>query len=332
MLAQKTHMTLRQIEVWVRVTYLDNHQQLIRSQFQNHRRRAREDGKPLPRRSYDANPDDYTLESLQVTRSTPSRRSRSISTSPSDINDEDFGPLSNSNRANSIASVSRWISHSPVDIVKGPVPPHAFPTPFSPNHDNDPFPFKPSYAEFEWYRKATVVSKSAKKHTAVDIEAFQRDFQLQLRVFEKPEKSLKRKRSDDQVAKQSDDHSSTAHPVTESRSLAQCELVSLPTEAGQTRPTKRRLVQTPRRPSFTSVSCSSSRSFSGFSNRSSSVSSTSSASSIPFASTHSDLSYNPPAPSQHFFDQCLHWHTSKFADWSSIPPLTLNCIPLNIPF
>lgn len=275
----------------------------------------------MPRCPYDANPDDYNLEE-EPPRPTSYCRCPSTPNSSPEISDEDSN---NSTIAPSwtapLASVFRWIAYTPVDIVKTCPPSHAFPTRFSPSKDHDPFPFKPSYSEYEWYRKATTNSKR-KRQPTVDMDALERDFQLQLRVFEKSEKSsLKRKRSDDDILTLSRNTTSYYLPP---RSQTQASPEPIFPHTEQVRPTKRRLVQTPRLSSRTFVSGS--RSSSGCSSGSSS-SSTSSPQSIP---TSLELSPVRSFP-QHFLSQRFSWHTSKFAQWSSIPSLTLNCNPVNIP-
>ncbi|KAF8221698.1 hypothetical protein L208DRAFT_1371777 [Tricholoma matsutake] len=148
-LARKSMMTPRQIEVW----------------FQNHRNRAKKDGRPLRRLNSDSLPLKLSLESVE--KKMPffiipenERKDSTHLESADDAEEESFGPTQND---------------PPFTFNMG-VPPHAFPTPYPLSCTYDLFPSKTRKHTFSapvWARKPAI---SLPRRTAVDFEDFMSDF------------------------------------------------------------------------------------------------------------------------------------------------------------
>ncbi|KAF8078877.1 hypothetical protein FPV67DRAFT_1775975 [Lyophyllum atratum] len=162
-LARKSMMTPRQIEVW----------------FQNHRNRSKKDGKPLRKLALDPLPLEISLKSLErsmpfftipehqrqaVTKTEPARED-----SP---NAEDMSSMSTPSCDPTAAGA-----------LNPPRPSHAFPTVYPPRCDYDPFPnrIRPySFPAPIWYRKpATPPSTS---NTPIDIDELIGDFESKLHL------------------------------------------------------------------------------------------------------------------------------------------------------
>ncbi|KAG5725343.1 hypothetical protein E4T56_gene6766 [Termitomyces sp. T112] len=119
-LAKKSMMTTRQIEVW----------------FQNHRNRAKKDGKTLRRLTDNRLPTELSLKSLEDRMpylTIPAHERKALTSlrpaveDSSDADAEDKPPIMTARK------------YSSPDLLSPPRPPHAFPTMYSPRSGNHPF-------------------------------------------------------------------------------------------------------------------------------------------------------------------------------------------------
>nr|QQL12046.1 mating-type protein HD2.2 [Hypsizygus marmoreus] len=174
-LARKSMMTQRQIEVW----------------FQNHRNRARKDGKRLRKLSTDPLPIQLSLESLEKEMSffTLPESERPVdkpASSEDDSSDEEYTPLVPPSASSSDSA----------DILSIPAPPHAFPTCYPPRCDYKPFPTKAegfSFPASVWRR---MPATSRPLTAPIDFEDFTLDFSLKLILREPPSRKERRKATD----------------------------------------------------------------------------------------------------------------------------------------
>ncbi|KAF5384832.1 hypothetical protein D9615_001301 [Tricholomella constricta] len=158
-LARKSMMTPRQIEVW----------------FQNHRNRARKDGKLLRKSSGDPIPLEISLKTLESKMPffiIPEHERKPIKKSepPKDEADMPTTPK------------SLW-NPSSADVLNPPGPVHAFPMVYPPRCGYDPFPTKTGTYKFPsptWYRTAATPRRTPK--VSVNINEFIEDFEMKLHL------------------------------------------------------------------------------------------------------------------------------------------------------
>ncbi|KAG6867490.1 hypothetical protein C0993_002161 [Termitomyces sp. T159_Od127] len=168
-LARKSMMTPRQIEVW----------------FQNHRNRARKEGKTLRKLSETPLPVDLPLESLEDRMSffTVPVDERKLSNSFKDRADEFSDNRDLLFKAPSVIMTPS--STSDIDILDPPRPPCAFPTIYTPCDADDLFKTKPRMFKFPpplWYRHPATHARLP--HCGIDMTelAVQFSQKLHLRV------------------------------------------------------------------------------------------------------------------------------------------------------
>ncbi|GLB35908.1 putative homeodomain containing protein [Lyophyllum shimeji] len=167
-LAKKSMMTPRQIEVW----------------FQNHRSRARKDGRPLRKLTENPLPVEISLKSLErkmpfftipehERKSTAKRQSRKYVSSD----------------AENLPSITPpWCHPTPAGFLSPVSPPHAFPALYPPRCDYDPFPTKGGAYKFPppvWSRKPfntqpTNAHRAAK--IGIDMNDFIAEFETKLHL------------------------------------------------------------------------------------------------------------------------------------------------------
>ncbi|KAF8078875.1 hypothetical protein FPV67DRAFT_1466731 [Lyophyllum atratum] len=162
-LARKSMMTPRQIEVW----------------FQNHRNRARKDGKPLRRLTEDPLPLEISLKSLErkMPLFTVPEHERKLATKSEpprgDSSDDEDLPTMPIPARDLVAA----------NPLNPPRPRHAFPTPYPPRCDYDPFPTKIGTHKFcapVWDRKPSSTRPTLK--APIDLEDFIEVFQTKLHL------------------------------------------------------------------------------------------------------------------------------------------------------
>ncbi|KAF8054201.1 hypothetical protein FPV67DRAFT_1553160 [Lyophyllum atratum] len=161
-LARKSMMTPRQIEVW----------------FQNHRNRARKDGKPLRRLTEDPLPLEISLKSLKQKMSfftVPKHERRSINLEP---DKDDFSDVEDTQST----PARSWGPTAP-NLLNPPRPLHAFPSLYPPRFDYDPFPCKEGTFKFPppvWFRKPATTHRAVK--IPIDMDDFIADFNTKLHM------------------------------------------------------------------------------------------------------------------------------------------------------
>ncbi|KAG5640412.1 hypothetical protein DXG03_008748, partial [Asterophora parasitica] len=159
-LARKSMMTPRQIEVW----------------FQNHRNRARKDGKHLRKLTEDPLPLEISLKSLERKMpffTIPEHERRPVNKPEppkTDFSDDENDPL---------PPTRVWDPCAP-DVLDPPGPSHAYPAIYPPGCDYDPFPSKVDIPAPVWYRTLSAPRRPSK--TLVDIDEFIADFETKLHL------------------------------------------------------------------------------------------------------------------------------------------------------
>nr|QQL12049.1 mating-type protein HD2.1 [Hypsizygus marmoreus] len=172
-LARKSMMTPRQIEVW----------------FQNHRNRAKKEGKRLRKLTLDPLPLKLSFESLEkkmpffvipeAERVDPTR----VPPSPDSEDDEDDEGLLSRGSA-PLASACSFSQTAPC---------HAFPMIYPPTCDYDPFPIKAgkfSFPKPDWVRRPATTRP---RKLALDMEDFILDFAMKLVIREPASRKQKHK-------------------------------------------------------------------------------------------------------------------------------------------
>ncbi|KAF5385404.1 hypothetical protein D9615_001303 [Tricholomella constricta] len=165
-LARKSMMTPRQIEVW----------------FQNHRNRARKDGKPLRKLTEDPLPLEISLKSLERKMpffTIPEHERKSVKNPEPALDDS-----SDEEDAASLSKPS-WDCTAPNVLSPPTGPSHAFPNVYRPRLNYDPFPTKTGTYKFPtlvWYRKPAVPRRPSR--IPVDIDDFIADFETKLHLRE----------------------------------------------------------------------------------------------------------------------------------------------------
>lgn len=155
-------MTPRQIEVW----------------FQNHRNRARKDGKPIRKLTEDPLPLEISLNSLErkMPFFTIPEHERKPPIKPESPNDDSDDEDTSSPSRPSLDPTSAT-ALSPLR------PPHAFPTLYPAGCDYDPFPIRTGAYRFPppvWFRKPATSQRTSK--IAINMEAFIADFDTKLHL------------------------------------------------------------------------------------------------------------------------------------------------------
>ncbi|KAG5650511.1 hypothetical protein H0H81_011989 [Sphagnurus paluster] len=162
-LARKSMMTPRQIEVW----------------FQNHRNRARKEGKPLRKLTEDPLPLEISLKSLERKMpffTIPEQERKSVKEPV--IEKED-----NSDEEDIVSISSPPYDAATTDVLSQAGPSHAFPTAYPPRCDYEPFPTKTGQQKFPaptWYRKPAAPRRPSK--TPINMDEFITDFQAKLHL------------------------------------------------------------------------------------------------------------------------------------------------------
>lgn len=161
-LARKSMMTPRQIEVW----------------FQNHRNRARKDGKALRRLTEDPLPLEISLKSLERKMpffTIPEHERKPV--------DKSGLPADNFSDEEDLALTSAPAEDRAPTVFDCLRPLHAFPTLYPPNCNYDPFPCKTSVCKFPslvWSRKPATSHRMGK--TAINMDDFITDFDAKLHL------------------------------------------------------------------------------------------------------------------------------------------------------
>ncbi|KAG6895149.1 hypothetical protein C0992_002938 [Termitomyces sp. T32_za158] len=153
-LARKSMMTLRQIEVW----------------FQNHRNRAKKEGRPLRKLTHDPLPLEISLKSLEYKMphlATPEHdRKLTRFTNRAEVSsDEENSAL--------IIVDTRPVS----DILDPPRPDHAFPSIYKPS---SPLSSDQSNFRLQWHRKPVVTRRVTK--VPIDMDDFIAQFREKLHL------------------------------------------------------------------------------------------------------------------------------------------------------
>ncbi|KAF8078878.1 hypothetical protein FPV67DRAFT_1466738 [Lyophyllum atratum] len=159
-LARKSMMTPRQIEVW----------------FQNHRNRAKKDERPLRKLTEHPLPLEISLKSLEhkMPFFTVSEHERRPANEP--------GPQDDPSDDEDTPSISvPFQDPADSDVLNPPRPCHAFPTVYPPRCDYNPFPSKAGIHKFPrpiWFRTPATSQRSSK--IPLDMEDFIADFGMKL--------------------------------------------------------------------------------------------------------------------------------------------------------
>lgn len=167
-LAKKSMMTPRQIEVW----------------FQNHRNRAKKEGKNLRRLTSDALPLKLSLESLE--QKMPFFFVPEHQRKVPFIDDSSEQDLSGDSEEEDQVARSGMTNRDTYPVFSCEPPPHAFPTLYPPSCDCDPFPREARRHTFQapvWRRKPAT---SFPLSTSIDFEIFTADFASKLVLREGP--------------------------------------------------------------------------------------------------------------------------------------------------
>ncbi|GLB35910.1 hypothetical protein LshimejAT787_0301980 [Lyophyllum shimeji] len=159
-LARKSMMTSRQIEVW----------------FQNHRSRAKKEGRELKKLTADPLPLELSLKSLEKKMPTfvipeDQRKDPFAVAPPSPDTDREEDEVVTTPRGGADAKFN-------IDA-----PPHAFPAVYPPRCDYDPFPIKTGAYKFSapvWYRTPSAPRRAAR--TPIDLDALIADFDAKLHL------------------------------------------------------------------------------------------------------------------------------------------------------
>ena len=184
---------------------------------------------------------------------------------------------------------------------------------------NTPAVMEPNLSDIEWDRKPSQSTDHNLKRKRVDIDltAFERDFQYRLSLSEEPG-----------YLQHSNSKRTRVEPVSPPREFSQ-----LPCFRSDERPcipplairSYRRRMSGPRS-SLLPLNAQPSSSPSNLSAAPSNFLMS------PEPTKNSTCSSVSPTITQTFFSQRLSWRTSRFTEWSSLPPLTLKCLTFQLPF
>lgn len=176
LLAQKSGMTPRQIEVWVCETLTNDFAILMSAQFQNHRRRAKHDGKILKRWT-SAHPVCLDLAVNTINRPNVMQKGdnsiRGNSVKFEVPHREDVSTLISAFRVKILILFLKLKQSTAftTNILESPAPPHAYPTKYTPTGPFDPFPMVNGHFVFSpphWLRKPTTQSDKRLSPTDID--------------------------------------------------------------------------------------------------------------------------------------------------------------------
>ncbi|KAG5640166.1 hypothetical protein DXG03_000880 [Asterophora parasitica] len=157
-LARKSMMTPRQIEVW----------------FQNHRNRAKKEGRPLKKLASDPLPLEISMKPLE--------RKMSFFVIPEDQR-QDPSCVPQPKEADLEAEVVTSEERDLAAKFNFHPPPHAFPSAYPPNCDYNPFPTRAGTYKFPapiWYRTPATPRRLSK--IAVKMDEFIEDFSIKLHL------------------------------------------------------------------------------------------------------------------------------------------------------